>query len=86
MTTQLVEQLVSLPHFVSVEDLTTDQVNALIARAEEFKNGAPTPKLSQPVYVTNMFFENSTRTHLLCDGRKEAGLNRNPLRRVPLLD
>ena len=34
MTTQLVEQLVSLPHFVSVEDLTTDQVNALIARAE----------------------------------------------------
>ena len=33
MTTQLVEQLVSLPHFVSVEDLTTDQVNALIVHA-----------------------------------------------------
>ena len=79
MTTQLVEQLVSLPHFVSVEDLTTDQVNALIARAEEFKNGAPAPELSQPVYVTNMFFENSTRTHTsFAMAEKKLGLTEIP--------
>ena len=55
--------LVRLPHFVSVEDLTVDQTLALIERAEEFKAGTPAPQLSDPVYVTNMFFENSTRTH-----------------------
>lgn len=58
-----IRMLVHLPHFVTVEDLTVEQTLALIERAEEFKAGTPAPKLSQPVYVTNMFFENSTRTH-----------------------
>ena len=31
--------LVSLPHFVSVENLSVEEVEALINRAEYFKNG-----------------------------------------------
>ena len=55
--------LVSLPHFVSVENLHVDEVEALIKRAEYFKKGGATPRLTKPVYVTNMFFEDSSRTH-----------------------
>ncbi|WEV36394.1 aspartate carbamoyltransferase catalytic subunit [Lactobacillus sp. ESL0677] len=57
------KNFVSLPHFVSVENLKTDEVQALIDRAEYFKRGGARPALTQPVYVTNMFFENSSRTH-----------------------
>ncbi len=55
--------LVTLPHFVSVKDLQKDEVESLIKRAEYFKQGGATPRLTKPVYVTNMFFENSSRTH-----------------------
>ena len=55
--------LVSLPHFVSVENLSAEEVEALINRAEYFKNGGATPRLTQPVYISNMFFEDSSRTH-----------------------
>lgn len=55
--------LVSLPHFVSVENLSVEEVEALIKRAEYFKNGGATPRLTQPVYISNMFFEDSSRTH-----------------------
>ena len=54
---------VTLKSFVSVEKLTVAEVGALIERAEYFKNGRARPHLTQPVYVTNMFFENSSRTH-----------------------
>ena len=54
---------VTLKSFVSVENLTVAEVGALIKRAEYFKNGGARPHLTQPVYVTNMFFENSSRTH-----------------------
>lgn len=54
---------VTLKSFVSVENLTVAEVGALIERAEYFKNGGARPYLTQPVYVTNMFFENSSRTH-----------------------
>ncbi len=54
---------VTLKSFVSVENLTVAEVGALIERAEYFKNGGACPHLTQPVYVTNMFFENSSRTH-----------------------
>ncbi|WEV44269.1 aspartate carbamoyltransferase catalytic subunit [Lactobacillus sp. ESL0684] len=57
------KNIVALPHFVSVEDLSTTKVQALIDRAEYFKAGGTSPKLTEPVYVTNMFFENSSRTH-----------------------
>src|SRR5699024_7062565 len=55
--------LVKLPHFVTVEDLSSEHVLSLIHRAEFYKDGGETPKLTKPVYVTNAFFENSTRTH-----------------------
>ncbi len=55
--------LVTLPHFVSVKDLQKNEVESLIKRAEYFKQGGATPRLTKPVYVTNMFFENSSRTH-----------------------
>ena len=55
--------LVNLPHFVSVENLDSNEVEALIRRAEYFKKGGATPRLTKPVYVTNMFFEDSSRTH-----------------------
>lgn len=51
--------LVNLPHFVSVENLDSNEVEALIRRAEYFKKGGATPRLTKPVYVTNMFFEDS---------------------------
>ena len=54
---------VTLKSFVSVENLTVAEVGALIERAEYFKNGGARPHLTQSVYVTNMFFENSSRTH-----------------------
>lgn len=55
--------LVSLPHFVSVENLNKDEVTALIKRAEYFKKGGAVERLIKPVYVANMFFEDSSRTH-----------------------
>ena len=54
---------VKLPHFVTVKDLTTDQVLNLIKRAQYFKAGGTVPQFTKPIYVTNMFFEDSTRTH-----------------------
>ena len=54
--------MVSLKHFVSVENLGETEVMALLKRAQEFKAGKQL-ELSQPVYAVNMFFENSTRTH-----------------------
>ena len=54
---------VTLKSFVSVENLTVAEVGALIERAEYFKKGGARLHLTQPVYVTNMFFENSSRTH-----------------------
>lgn len=55
--------LVSFKNFVSVKYLNISEVQNLIARAEYFKKGGTVPKLNRPVYATNMFFENSSRTH-----------------------
>jgi len=53
---------ITLKHLLTIEELTLQQVLGLIKRAEQFKNGAewhPEKRL----YATNLFFENSTRTH-----------------------
>ncbi len=55
--------LLRLTQFVSVEQLDAHAVMQLIHRAQAFKAGSPAPELTQPVYCTNLFFENSTRTH-----------------------
>lgn len=54
---------VKLNNFVSVESLNEDEVISLIERAEHFKKGGAVEKLTEPVYITNMFFEDSSRTH-----------------------
>lgn len=57
------QQLVEKKHFVTVKDLDAETVMKLINRAEYFKAGGAVEKLDKPVYVANLFFENSTRTH-----------------------
>lgn len=60
----LMEQIkyVALPHFVTTEQLSVEEVLALIDRAEYFKAGGTCLPLTQPVLVTNIFLENSSRT------------------------
>jgi aspartate carbamoyltransferase catalytic subunit len=60
----LVNGEVHLDNFVSVEDLTNEEVLALLSRGMEFKRGAKSKLLENRKYfASNMFFENSTRTH-----------------------
>ncbi|WP_407371412.1 aspartate carbamoyltransferase catalytic subunit [Carnobacterium sp.] len=54
---------ISLDHFVSVEDLTNEEVLTLIHRASQFKKGIISAQVLEPLYAVNLFFENSTRTH-----------------------
>lgn len=54
--------LVSMKNFVSVEHLSEEEVLKLIKRAEYFKVGGQAPKFNKPVYVSDMFFEDSSRT------------------------
>lgn len=57
------ETHVHLPHLVSMENLTPQDVQALIDRAMEFRAGAKSTLPERDFYVANLFFENSTRTH-----------------------
>ncbi|WP_251546336.1 aspartate carbamoyltransferase catalytic subunit [Limosilactobacillus caecicola] len=73
------DNFVAKSHFVSVENLSVAEINALIQRAEFFKQGGQVPTLTKPVYVTNMFFENSTRTHTsFAMAEKKLGLTEIP--------
>ena len=63
VNTEKQDNLLRLPYFVSVEQLSADDVLHLLQRAQYFKNGGQVPTLSRPLFCTNMFFENSTRTH-----------------------
>lgn len=58
-----VSEVVQLNHFVSVEELTNEEVLALIKRAALFKKGMIPSPLQEKMYAVNLFFENSTRTH-----------------------
>lgn len=53
---------IKLKHLLSVEDLSNEEVLQLIERANLFKNGLNI-ELNRKVYASNLFFENSTRTH-----------------------
>ncbi len=63
--------LVSLPHFVSVENLSVEEVEALINRAEYFKNGGATPNLTEPICITNMFLKIQVERILVLKWLKE---------------
>lgn len=54
---------VSLKHLLTVEALTNQEVMGLIRRGQEFKRGAKWTPAKDQYFVTNLFFENSTRTH-----------------------
>jgi aspartate carbamoyltransferase catalytic subunit len=54
---------IKLKHLLSVEDLSLDEVIGLIERANDFKQNQTSINLKQTVYTSNLFFENSTRTH-----------------------
>ncbi|MGT2887448.1 aspartate carbamoyltransferase catalytic subunit [Streptococcus didelphis] len=59
----VINNTVSLTHLLSMENLSTEEVMGLIKRGLEFKSGKVNCD-SQEKYVTsNLFFENSTRTH-----------------------
>lgn len=55
---------VLLKNFVSVEDLTVNQIESLLARAQFFKDGGQVPQFDRQLTCANLFFENSTRTKL----------------------
>ena len=56
-------EIIKLDHLTTMEELTDKQVMALIERAIAFKNGTAKFKASEQTFVSNLFFENSTRTH-----------------------
>lgn len=53
---------VSLKHFLTVESLSNQEVMGLIHRGIALKNGA-VPNVTKTWFVSNLFFENSTRKH-----------------------
>lgn len=53
---------IKLKHLLSIEDLSNEDILSLINRANLFKNGLKV-ELNNKVFVSNLFFENSTRTH-----------------------
>lgn len=54
---------ISLKHLLSVEALSDLEVMGLIHRGQEFKKGAKWNPEKEQYFATNLFFENSTRTH-----------------------
>ncbi|WP_159583811.1 aspartate carbamoyltransferase catalytic subunit [Streptococcus halichoeri] len=59
----VVDNKVTLNHLVSMELLTNEEVMGLIMRGEQFKSKQVACPHYQDKFVTNLFFENSTRTH-----------------------
>ncbi|MBF0775521.1 aspartate carbamoyltransferase [Streptococcus azizii] len=58
----IIDEKVSLQHVVTMESLSTEEVMGLIKRGLSFKRGEAVA-LPQTGYVSNLFFEDSTRTH-----------------------
>lgn len=52
-----------LKHLLTIEALSDEAILSLLSNAEGFKNNTRSISLTKPVYVSNLFFENSTRTH-----------------------
>ncbi|MDU0399024.1 Aspartate carbamoyltransferase [Lactococcus lactis] len=55
--------LVQLENLTSMEKLSVDEVMGLIKRASAFKAGTAEFDLEKQTFASNLFFENSTRTH-----------------------
>ena len=59
----ITSERISLKHLLNAEALTDREVMGLIRRAGEFKQGAKWHPEERQYFATNLFFENSTRTH-----------------------
>lgn len=59
----ITSERISLKHLLTAEALTDREVMGLIRRAGEFKQGAKWHPEERQYFTTNLFFENSTRTH-----------------------
>ena len=59
----ITSERISLKHLLTAEALTDREVMGLIRRAGEFKQGAKWHPEERQYFATNLFFENSTRTH-----------------------
>lgn len=59
----MAREALALKHLVSMEDLSVEQVMALLERGLAFKHDELSFELSQQTFAANLFFENSTRTH-----------------------
>ena len=59
----ITSERISLKHLLTAEALTAREVMGLIRRAGEFKQGAKWHPEERQYFATNLFFENSTRTH-----------------------
>ena len=59
----ITSERISLKHLLTAEAFTDREVMGLIRRAGEFKQGAKWHPEERQYFATNLFFENSTRTH-----------------------
>lgn len=59
----ITSERISLKHLLAAEALTDREIMGLIRRAGEFKQGAKCHPEERQYFATNLFFENSTRTH-----------------------
>ncbi len=59
----ITSERISLKHLLTAEALTDREVMGLIRRAGEFKQGTKWHSEERQYFATNLFFENSTRTH-----------------------
>ncbi|MBO4232726.1 aspartate carbamoyltransferase catalytic subunit [Riemerella anatipestifer] len=60
---------------LTISDLSTEKIRSLLEEAQGFANGRIV-KCQQEVYVSNLFFENSTRTKISFDiAERKLGLN-----------
>lgn len=55
--------MTTFKHLISAEDLSSEAIYQLIEQALKFKHQEVKLNLKQEVLVSNLFFENSTRTH-----------------------
>ena len=74
--------LVQLENLTSMEKLSVDEVMGLIKRASAFKAGTAEFDLEKQTFASNLFFENSTRTHHSLM-RKQAQLVKEKLFTIP---
>ncbi|MGM0217263.1 aspartate carbamoyltransferase catalytic subunit [Enterococcus sp. AZ126] len=71
----ITSERISLKHLLTVEALSDQEVMGLIRRAQEFKQGAVWQPEKKQYFATNLFFENSTRTHKSFDvAEKKLGI------------